>query len=93
MADLPGIASVITAAAVLVTAIGTLPIVRRTHEMVKQVDAAVNGKPPGSTTMVSQVQDMHDKTFPEPQPINGAAILPTLKRMEELLKQLTESSN
>ena len=31
-----------------------------THAMVQQIDRAVNGKPPGETTLVKQVQDMTD---------------------------------
>lgn len=52
---------------------------------ITQVDAAVNGKPPGETTMVSQVQDIHDKQFPLPVE-NGDAVLPRLQRIEALLR-------
>jgi len=54
--------------------------VNDTHAMVTQVDAAVNGKPPGATTMVSQVQDLHDETFPRVDE-NGDALLPLVRRL------------
>lgn len=61
MADLNGIASVITAVAVLVSSLGTLRITRRSHKLMVSVDRAVNGKPEGAQTMGSQVQDLHDE--------------------------------
>lgn len=88
-----GLAAVLTAAAGLVAAVTALVSVLRngktardTHGMVKQIDSAVNGKPPGGTTMVSQVQEMHDQAFPAPVE-NGDAVLPTLRRLEQLLTE------
>ena len=52
-----------------------------THAMVQQVDAAVNGKPPGATTMVQQVQDLTNQAFPQPEFTNGDALLPLVRRL------------
>lgn len=74
--DWAGVAQLVTSLALLVGAIGGFRVARR----VKQIDAAVNGKPPGETTMVKQVQDLTDKAFP-PDPGNGDAVLPLLRRL------------
>lgn len=83
MGDYGGLAALITAIAVLVAAISgayvsirTTRTVKETHAKVAQIDAAVNGKRPGETTMVSQVQDLHDQL-----PAKQEAILPMLKRL------------
>jgi hypothetical protein len=53
------------------------------HTMVKQVDAAVNGKPPGETTMVQQVQNLTDQAFPKVLPVDQDALLPLMRRLVE----------
>lgn len=84
MEDLGGIAAVITAIGVLVAALGSTYInikstktIKATHGMVKEIDTAVNGRKPGQTTMVSQVQDLHDDRLP----VEHDAILPMLRRL------------
>jgi hypothetical protein len=47
---------------------------------VEQIDTAVNGKPPGGQSMVSQVQDMHDEKFPD-QKLPEPAILPLVTKL------------
>ena len=81
-----GIAAVITAAGVFIAAcaaayvtVRTSRTVKETHAMVKQVDAAVNGKPPGATTMVAQIQQLHDDKFPPPEETD--ALLPLLRKV------------
>jgi len=81
--SLANVAAFVVAIALLITAssgayaqIRSVRKVAETHGMVKQIDAAVNGKPPGATTMVSQVQDMHDRL---PPVTNGDAVLPMLR--------------
>ncbi len=86
----PGeVAALITAVGVLIAAMAgayatvkSTRTIRATHTMVQQVDAAVNGKAPGESTMVSQVQDLHDAIPPE------EAVLPTLRRIEARLEAL-----
>ena len=56
----------------------TLSTVKATAVQVGQIDNAVNGKPPGATTMVAQVQELHDDKFPPP---NGDALLPLLRKV------------
>lgn len=62
--DLVGVAGVIGAVALLVTALGTLIVgirtsrkITTTHAMVAQIDAAVNGKAAGAPTISEQVKD------------------------------------
>jgi hypothetical protein len=78
--DLGGIASIITALAVLTSTFFTLRRVNATHTKVEQIDQAVNGKGPGESTMVSQVQELHDKSFPPPVD-QGDAVLPLLRKV------------
>ena len=83
MSDLPAIAAIITAttagvALILMRITALIREVRLTAEKVDQIDHAVNGKPPGATTMVSQVQQLHDDKFPSP---NGDAVLPLLRQV------------
>ncbi len=83
-AVLTGVAAIILAVSALITSLGTYRTVKTTHALMGQVDRAVNGKPPGATTMVQQVQDLTDQAFPPPVE-NGDAVLPILRRIEELL--------
>lgn len=56
---------------------------------VTQIDAAVNGKPPGETTMVSQVQDLHDQIpAPVPPVEDQDAVLPLLKKVLAELEEI-----
>lgn len=56
-----------------------------THAMVRQIDSAVNGKPPGDAPMVQQVQDLHDQIPPrEPE----EAVIPLLKKMSSDIADL-----
>jgi len=48
---------------------------------VSQIDAAVNGKAPGETTMVSQVQDIHDAMPTELTPPTPVAVLPLVQQI------------
>lgn len=82
-------AAFVSSVAVLVTALGTLPIVRQTRITINQVNKAVNGKEPGNKTMVQQVQDLTDQAFPKSAP-NTQGGIPTLVRIETLLQQLIE---
>lgn len=94
-AALAALGVLLTGAGSIYTAIRTgrtQRTVQATHVTVREIDRAVNGKPPGATTMVSQVQDLHDEQFPAPQ-TNGAAILPTLARMEEQLATLMKGKD
>lgn len=78
--DWIGIAAVISAVAALVTAVAVFFNSRR----VKAIDHAVNGKPPGATTLVAQVQDLHDEKFI----IEDAAVIPLLRRLVEEVNAL-----
>lgn len=70
-----GIALIVTAiGGVIIGIIQALKIARR----VQQIDTAVNGKPEGGATMVSQVQDLHDAAVLSPTP---PAILPLVQQI------------
>ncbi len=104
--DWTGIGAAFAGGAVLVTALGgvimqfrTAAKITDTHSTVQdvkhdtgQIDRAVNGQPPGTTTMVQQMQDLTDKNFPPQEPVNGNenAMLPTLQRIEAFLKAQAE---
>ena len=78
-----------TAVAACVAAIGTYFNGRRgkaTHGLVVEVDKAVNGKPPGDQTMVSQVQDLHDDRTSTP--VSGG-IRPMLEQLTADVGALT----
>lgn len=84
------IAAVGTSTAAIITSIRAnrlvakevVPALAETHHMVTQIDAAVNGKAPGASPMVDQVQDLHDQ-IPTPEPaepaVNGGALLPLVR--------------
>lgn len=83
-----GIAQLLTGAGVLVAAIAgavvslrSVHTIKATHAIVKEVDRAVNGKPPGGTTLVSQVQDMTDAAGKSED-----AVLPLLRRIAAALE-------
>jgi hypothetical protein len=92
--DAGGIAAIITAAGVFVAALASAIVtiksartIKQTHGMVQQIDNAVNGKPVGGTTMVSQVQDMTDRALRQ----NGEAadaIAIVVRRIDERLARL-----
>jgi hypothetical protein len=93
--DYFGGAALLGALGVFITALATAYVTiraarlgRTTHEMVRQIDHAVNGKPPGSTTMVQQVQGLTDKAFPPDED----AILPLLRRIAAGVER-TEQQN
>lgn len=88
-----GIAALIAALGVFAVGIAatismlrTSTRVKDTHHMVTQIDGAVNGKMPGETTMVSQVQDLHDH-MPGDDHI-PEAVLPLLKQLVFDVKEL-----
>lgn len=92
--DYGGIAAVITAVGVLVAALAAAYVsvlntrrIKATEVMVKQIDNAVNGKPPGASTMVSQVQDLHNQL---PQPVTDLAVLPLLRKVAEDLEAIKQ---
>jgi len=86
--------ALITSIAVLVATVGTVYVnvrhLRPIRREVGQIDAAVNGKSPGQTTMVSQVQEMYDSDFPERtvDRENGDAILPILRGLAAEMAKL-----
>jgi len=85
-----GIAGMLTAAALLVTALGSWRKLGRIEAVTRSTDHAVNGKAPGAQSIQGQVSDLHDERFPRKDPLtNGAAILPTMQRIEALT-QLAE---
>jgi hypothetical protein len=84
----------------LFTSIGTLILLARNRNEIRagnadirDVNHAVNGKLPGAASIQSQVSDLHDERFPQPQEPeeNGEAVLPTLRRIEALLAQLVSA--
>ena len=103
-ATLTGVALIITQIAALVTALRSAKVQRgialdqavmhtdqtAMHAKVTQIDTAVNGKAPGETTMVSQVQDLHDNQFPAPTNTNSNsdALLPLLRKVADKVNAL-----
>ncbi len=94
LSDLAGIAAVVTATAVLIAAgasayvtVKSTRTIKQTNAMVHQIDAAVNGKPPGSTTMVDQVQALTNQAFPKEE-VNGDAMLPLLRKLANDVDEL-----
>lgn len=82
--DLVGIAAVISALAAAWVSVRTLRVAKNTAEKIGQIDRAVNGQPPGTKTMVRQVQDLHDQIVPiplKPEELQEAAMLPLLRRL------------
>lgn len=88
-----GVAAIIVAIGTSVAAIVTsvragrlvtnevVPALADTHHMVRQIDAAVNGKAPGAAPMVDQVQDLHDQ-IPTPEvPEPHDALLPLVRML------------
>jgi hypothetical protein len=72
-------AAIITAVSALIAVIGNIYLqtrhIKPIAQAVRQIDSAVNGKPPGATTLVSQVQDLTDQAFPPPEEFtNGVAM-------------------
>jgi len=102
--SLLGVAAIIGAFAGLITAIaGAYVLIRtsktvvrteeqvaETHILVRQVDRAVNGKPPGASTMVAQVQHLHDQQFPPLDMDDDEAILPLLRKIDARLAILDD---
>lgn len=79
-----GIGSALAGLAAVISSFGTWRQGRKTHALAVSTDNAVNGKESGEPTMVSQVQDLHDQ-LPE-----GNGMLPTLRRIETMLKNGTQ---
>ncbi len=97
--DYAGLATVITAIGVLVAAVAGAYVtvrstkqIRETHETMQAVDAAVNGKAPGSQTMQSQVQDLHNSSVSDRETDSDYqdAVLPLLRKLVELTEQKKE---
>ena len=59
-------------------------------DLLRQVDRAVNGKPPGASTMVAQVQHLHDQQFPPLDMDDDEAILPLLRKIDARLAILDD---
>ncbi len=83
---------VIGALTLFIQAWRTGRITKDTNAKATQIDHAVNGKGPDATTMVSQVQEMHDKDFPIVT--DDDAVLPLLRRVAVALEmQRKENGN
>lgn len=75
--DFAGIGQALVGVATLIASVAALRKASVVESKVDQVGHAVNGKPPGATTLVSQVQDLTNKAFPPQED----AILPLLRRI------------
>lgn len=87
--DWTGIVAVLGAIAIIIQNWRIHVVTKDTNVKAKEIDRAVNGKAAGATTMVSQVQDMHDDTFPlalTADEIDSAAVLPLLRRIATKLE-------
>jgi hypothetical protein len=86
--DYAGVGQLCVGLATLVAAVAALRKSRTVETKVDLVSHAVNGKPPGATTLVSQVQDLTNKAFPPEED----AILPLLRRIAAGVER-TEQQN
>ena len=91
--DFAGIASLVTAVAVLVAVVGNIFLTRRQlnkHGItLGDIDHAVNGKPPGETTLVSQIQDITDQNLA----LDDVGIVPLIRLIAtEIAKQKGEEN-
>jgi len=85
-----GLAAVIAALSAAYVSVTNTHRLKQVHRIAWQIDRAVNGKPPGASPMVSQVQRLYDQ-IPKPiekEEVNGAAMLPLLRDVAITLQRL-----
>lgn len=82
--DLSGLGAVLVGLAAVIGALASGYMTIKNTKKIRDIDHAVNGKPPGAVTMQRQVADLHSDRPPPPhlpEDLNDAAIRQMLKML------------